>query len=453
MRRGITLGLALVASCSSGADLFVESPPAVNSAQTVVVFVADDSGTSATVMAAQGGAWEFPVSRWRGAAPDTLVLTVAAFTGSAPDLGLSFGALPAASSPRACALGEPVQVHRTTLTRGEPAPWDELSAMPQPMRDYVVGSGACIRENLCTRFSASVFDLPGSKDIFNLVAVDDRSVLVGDIERVYWRSYEDGRVFEVSELRGMPARGSTRGPDGTLWLVGLEGQLAHGRLGEGFVRESVGEDLALIDVDVDADGRVLVLGVRTSSVSSEQCVLLLREGTRWRRLGELDVPDASLSKSRVAWVGGGEALATYGGESLMYYDGAELKERIVGLSGPLFDLEINSVARHPTLSALMVGSDGRLYSGDSPYDTWLAFDGALLPVQAYEVVAYGAGAVFGGLDGTVSQHVPGSAPCPSGLIVGSNADRMVRVGDRVVVAGEPQERGFDNNVTWLVPID
>lgn len=453
MSRGWVTSFALLAGCAGAGDVYVPTPDPVAGAATAIVFVQDADGADATVVEVAERAWELSVARWGSRPPEAATLTVAFYADDLAALGVPLGALsPAGTEARPCRLATPLAVRSTQLEDGTPTEWsDEGEALPPAMTAHLLGRSACAQPDLCAHFEPRVIELPGSGAIEILLPIDDDTALVGDSRGVFWLASSDGTYQPLAEMSGLPGRGGAIGPDGRIWLVGSKGAVAQGRLGGDFATGVIDEALTLTDVDVDASGAAVIVGVSTSTASDEQVVLLTEEPGGWREAGRITVPETSLKFTRVRWMAPGQALATYAGPSLLFYSGGTVREQFLGFTGPIFDLEINDVFPHPELGALFVANDGRVYEGEPPYDAWLALEGAEIGVEAHVGAPYGPGVVFGGVDGAFRELVPGSAPCPEGLLVGSNAQVIAQVGARLLVSGEPQESGFDNSITWLDP--
>lgn len=435
--------------------MHVPAPPEVAGARVALVFLEDAEGGSAELLDATTPVWAFEVDRW-SRLPDEVSVTVAFYAQTEERLGLAMGAvLPAGAAARPCTLLEPLEVRALRIEGGVPSSWSgPLAALPEGLRVFLTGEGSCARPDLCVRFSARVVPLPGSRNLDFVLPLDDTSALVGGAGERFWRVYTDGRFEPLPDMQGLPSHAASRDPDGTIWLAGDHGRVARGRLGGDFEVARVPTSTAALVADIDRDpatGTRLALATRAIPLG-EQVILLEQREEGWVVVARYDAPNVSQTQTRLGWVAPGEALITYGGQTLLHYTGGALRERVVGFSHPILDLEVADVDVHPDIGVLFAANDGRLYVGAPPFDTWLALEGAQIRAAAEAIEPFGEGLLFGGQDGMVSQYFPEGAPCPTEQLVASDTEEIELVGGRALVTGGLREEGFDNSVTWLDPL-
>ena len=446
------LAAAVLAACGPDQTLFVPSPPAVEGALSVVAFLYDSEGARAEAFDADQDALMVPAHHWGGRVPAQSALSLIYYAQSLSALDVPRGMVSAEpADPRSCLLKAPVVAYEAPLVDGVAQAW-QRAAPPERYLTHVLGPGQrCESPDLCVDFREQRTTLPGSGNVEVLVRMDDESVLVGDIDGHFWRVWRDGRFEREPALEGAPARAAMVDRGGELWLGGTGGRVRRGRLGGAF------EDLPMPDAATvaslgqdEATGEVLAVTVRTSTVDLEQVTLLRFEG--WGALGSLEVPETELAHVRVRFVGGGAALATYGGPSLLHYNGRTVRNQIVGYANPLFELQVNDIAALPGFGVVFAANDGRLYRGGPPFDAWIAVESGIFGTEAEVVAPYAGGFVFGGPNGLVGQYYPEGRPCAAEALAGSDVEELVPMpGGELVIAGGSYTETGGNSVTWLFP--
>jgi hypothetical protein len=444
-----------LAACGGEQTVFVPSPPEVEGAQTVVALLSDGAGARAQVAPAPFTAVELSAPFWGGKVPALSTLTLAYYDRPMAEMDLTDGPLPAGPvAPRSCALKAPTATYSTTLRGGVATGWTLEPAPPEAFLSYVLGEGlSCVSTDLCVSFRDVRATLPGAVSVEVLVGLDADTVLAGDVEGHFWRVDRAGTVTPVEALSGAPGRGGYLDRAGRLWLGGEGGQVLRGRLGAPFEAFPVGLPVSVASFDEDPEtGELLAAAVETSTAGAEQVYLLRFGDEGWGVVGSLEVPESELAHTRVRFVGAGEALVTYGGPSLLHYNGRTLRNQIVGFANPLFDLQVHDVASLPTYGVVFAANDGRLYRGAAPYDAWIAVAEDTLTTEAEAVRAYRSGFLFGGPNGLLGQYYPAGRRCAPEPLAGSDAEELVVMPDgAVVVSGGPFGATDRNIVTWLFP--
>lgn len=454
--------LALLGSgCGGETLIYVPAPPVAPEAQAVIVHMWDASGESAYVRVSSQEVLEFAVPRWAGRPPEVVIITVAYYVEPPAALGLALGVLspPASDAPRLCSLRSPMKVMEATLQDGAVGPWQPMKAeLPERMVTSVVGGTVvpCARPDVCRTLRPEVVPLPGSATIGLLIPLDVHSVLVGSTNGRFWRAKDDLTVVELPEMLGLPSRAGAYDGRGEYWFVGPAGSVVHGPLEGPYVYETIGTSSAAqvtsIAFDPESSAALAtVVGPSLVGADYEHLQVLRREPMGWAPLLDLDSGEIRPSFTRIRWGGRGDALITYGGPSILHYDGRVARNLNVGGDNPFIDLEINDVGFHPNLGAGIVADDGRLYVAGPPYDTWLATESAKLDVPATGTLAIEDGFLIGGEDGAIKQYYPEGADCPTRRLSDADADLIVRVGERYVVSGGPRSNSRDNSITWLTP--
>ncbi|MCA9548975.1 MAG: hypothetical protein KC933_03000 [Myxococcales bacterium] len=450
--------LLLVSACGGDRTVFVPAPPDVEGAGSVLAFVSAPDGVLAYAASAPFDALLLPVRGWSGEVPEYSVLTLHFYRESLEALGVAEGEVQSGlDAERSCGLETPLAIYLAPLQGGSPGPWELQSAPSDHYLDFMLGGArACLASDLCVPFRALTVRLSNSKSAEQLLGLDESTVLVGDLEGQFWRVGMDGSVATVPELSGAPSRSIYQDADGLTWLGG-QGRVLRGHLGADFETLPLDEDVSVTSFSRDqASGELLAAAVRSSSITPEkfeQVILLRLEGDAWTTVGTLDVAEAEADHTRVRFVGAGDALMTYGGPSLLHWDGRVLRDQIVGYVSPFFNVQVYDVASHPDIGAVFSANDGRLYRAGPPYDAWVAVAETDLGTEAQVVVPYRSGFLFGGINGRLGQYYPGGRPCPGDSLAASDIEEMVVFpGGEVAVTGG-RFGDAENAVTWLIPRD
>lgn len=453
-------GLALIAvlsaaGCGSGETVvFLPRPEPVPGAETVVVLVQDADRAVVRLDRVDATAFELPIDHWAGAAPDDAMVVVAFFTATLEQMGRTSGPLdPEAAAP--CALAEPMTAVEARLTRGRAEPWRTTSEARTRLQATLFpgGTAACVRPDRCDVFAVEVTTLPIRAAVEALAVVDDETVLAGGTNGDYFLVSRAGDADPQPQLRGFPARTLARDAQGRFWFGGGRGRVLRGPLEGPFEHIDLPLGTVTWVAPHPTTDRVVALRARTSTTGPDTLFLHEWRADGWHTLAQEEVAEIGLSKLRAAWVSDDELLVTYGGPSVFHLEGDVWRSHIIGFANPLFDLEINAVTAMTDGSAVIAGSDGRVYGAPPPYDSWLAISDAVLAVQAEVVAPTETGFLYGGADGLVGQYVRGSTPCRVQHLTASDAELIVPVGGAYAVSGGVFGDANMSSVTWLEAVD
>lgn len=429
------------------------APQPVAEAATRVLIYADQDGALGWVQALEdGGALDagalFEDRAWLDPR-----ITAVYYAPPPQALGLAPGRLLAAGSqPRTCALERPLRVLVADIDLDAVAAseWVEVDpSLPDEVRAFLLGTGPCAPVDRCRPYDVRGVDLVEADGILSVVPLDSESALVsGRFER-FWRVTRDS-AERRPDLDGLPGLAASVGPTGTIWLGGARGRVAHGDLRRGFTVETVAgadQDVAVV---IENDGVVLALALpmEGSSFETSTVTLHLRQAGSWRQLTQIPVRTAKRDQGHGVWLDDGGALLTYGGPTLLWYDGDRVRERGITGVGPE-NPRANAVVQHPEHGVALAAADGRLYLGRHPFDDWTHPPGAAIPDSAQGLTTFEDGFILGGPDGIVTQYYPDHPPCDSAKFFWPDAEVMVPLDGDVLVAGGNPQMEESNRVLWL----
>jgi hypothetical protein len=359
---------------------------------------------------------------------------------------------PAGDGSRACGLSTPLAVLRLAAGETKWAP-----AGDAPLRRITVAEDqGCRADDLCVPFEAEALELETIENVSVVIAVDGGRALVASTNRAFYDVDRLGATRRP-DLEGLPADGGARTEDGEIWLGG-GGELARGTIAGGFLRETIGtideRVSAIAPRGSGADTEILILSLeKLEDVATSTVRVRLFAGGELRVIHRRVVTRATWRQGGIAWSPSGEALIVIGGAAAFRYERGAVTPLSFSPAIPLLDPDLNGVVFSPGEDAYLIGGgDGfvyRLSPSASAIDEIIP--DLTLGNKIQGLALAGDGLLFGGPDGKMGQFHPGGAPCDVGKIAASDVERIVPIGDAILVAGGNPDRSVNNRITWLVP--
>lgn len=359
----------------------------------------------------------------------------------------------AADGDRSCGLASPEAM--AEWSPGEVWASRDPTGHPSLRRLVDVAIYGCEPVNLCRTFTAEILELPSTRHALILLPLDETTALVGMQDGTFAEVDRTG-ARELEERFGLPATAGALSEDGEIWLGGDHGRVARGTAAAGFEEMKVGSDIerfgALAPRGLGEDLEVLTLSVDVTEAETSTVRVRRYSRGEWTVLMEAPDERSDWRQSGIVWTGDGEALVVFGGEhGLRYRDGALVSFRLEGAIG-IFESNLNGVAISENGGPVIGGGDGYLHAPKTDeLLQWEAIGGAVLADTITGLGPVYEGFIFGGADGQTNQYYPGAVPCDGDRLVGSDVERILQVGDAVLVTGGNPDPSRANTVTWLVP--
>jgi hypothetical protein len=171
-------------------------------------------------------------------------------------------------------------------------------------------------------------------------------------------------------------------------------------------------------------------------------------GGEWERIDRRVEPMAAFRQSDILWIDH-RAVIVFGGIHGLVWDAGSITSFTLQSPIPLIEPNLSDLVMREGFGVVMATNDGFLYRMASGPTDWLPIREAILGNGIDAVHPVFEGFIFGGPDGTTNQFYPGSVQCTSERLVMSDVERIVQLGEDILVTGGNPDRSFPNSLTWL----
>ncbi len=447
--RGLLIGLALAACGPTRAQVVLPEPPVDASASSLVlVFEGDTTFLYAIDLTDSAGPLLDLVTP--GWTRPQFTAVAFAFDRPLADYDLEPGFLDVVAGPRSCGLERPSAVATYDSSKGT---WQALDPPTHGALGRLIDEAhyGCTKRDLCRTFTAQTVTLEHPDNVSILLPLDDTKVLIG-VTYAHFYEVSPTEAVERTDLAGLPSSSGSISETGEIWLGG-HGVIARGTLLGGFEETTVGEyddEVGAIAVRGRAaaeEGLAIAVTDIPDSDTATITVYRLRGGV-WTPIERHLEPSGDASQCAIRWLGD-QALLVFSGIHGLAYDGAGLTSFALDSPIPLFEPRLNAIAGRDDFGVVIGTNDGYLYHLAGGLTDFVAIPTALLGNGIDAVAPAYEGFLFGGPDGTVNQFYPDTMGCSAERLATSDAERILQVGERIVITGGNPDYSRPNTVTWL----
>lgn len=452
---GLLLGV-LIAGCSSSDPLrWAPPPPANDRIESLLITLTTGTSTELRAISVLNGELQQPL-QWAvdgQSAQSTLRLQTYGYETSLSELGLDPGEV-GRRPGRSCGLEQPTVAYTLDLTAASPTWVEGTPALNAVTAALLFGDAACAKENRCREFESQRVALSSGEDVFSMVALDDRRLLVADLAGLYYEA-EGTTVRRRPELDGLPAFSIASAGRAGLWFGGRSARAVRGPPGGPYERWTVGTSTQatvakLAQSPTGRETLALLYGPDPDVPDMTRVSYHVFFEGAWRKVADGPLQDVKAWESDVVWVSDSDAVMTHGANIIAHYDGTTVQTLNV-TENQLLDQNSGALWPAGPNAVYSGGRIGLLMRISIPFGS--AVDVAYpIPNTVQSMHAYNGGLLVSGTNGFVGQWYPGAESCDGPQYHFDDALTLMPLGDHVYVGGTLRDRTQMNELTILTPL-